>query len=266
MATILRPWQRVNQLKQFVNSLVYLHKLAHFFAIRRPVIGLVITSFVSRKSLAVPTSVLEWRRFIIGLREFMSQLLSFDEYCDLLAPVGALNSPAELHGMLCGQLSGGARPGLAKWQAMALEFLDLVDLDAELISAQLRQAIAEMYTGTLQALEDEAMGFSLILPDEDTDMGQRLQALAQWCHGFLTGFGSSGLSGDQSFSPESAEALRDFAAIVQIGTDEEDNEQSEADLFEVSEYVRIAAINLFLEFSPPSQNEQAKPGPGGMIH
>ncbi len=190
----------------------------------------------------------------------MSQLLSFDEYCDFLAPVGALNSPAELHGMLCGQLSGGARPGLAKWSQMALAFLDLVDLDEKLISAELRQAIAEMYSNTLLALEDEAMGFSLILPDDDTDMSQRLQALSQWCHGFLTGFGSSGLSGEQSFSPESAEALRDFAAIVQIGTDEDDSDQSESDLFEVCEYVRLAAVNLFLEFSPPSREGQKKPG------
>ncbi|MBB6519951.1 UPF0149 family protein [Pseudoteredinibacter isoporae] len=190
----------------------------------------------------------------------MSQLLSFDEYCDFFAPIGALNSPAELHGMLCGQLSGGARPGLAKWQQMALVFLDLVDLDDKLISAELRQAIAEMYSNTLLALEDEAMGFSLVLPDEDTEMSQRLQALSQWCHGFLTGFGSSGLSGEQSFSPESAEALRDFAAIVQIGTDEDDSEQSESDLFEVCEYVRLAAVNLFLEFSPPSGEGKKQPG------
>ncbi|GAA6151640.1 UPF0149 family protein [Pseudoteredinibacter isoporae] len=190
----------------------------------------------------------------------MSQLLSFDEYCDFLAPVGALNSPAELHGMLCGQLSGGARPGLVKWQQMSLEFLDLIDLDDSLISAELRQAIAEMYSNTLLALEDEAMGFSLVLPDEDTEISQRLQALSQWCHGFLTGFGSSGLSGEQGFSPESAEALRDFAAIVQIGTDEDDSEQSESDLFEVCEYVRLAAINLFLEFSPPSRDTKKQPG------
>lgn len=190
----------------------------------------------------------------------MPQLLSFDEYCDFLAPIGALNSPAELHGMLCGLLSGGARPGTSKWQSVAIEFLDLDELDASLISAEFQQAIVDMYSATLSALDDETMGFNLVLPEEDVEMGQRLQTLSQWCHGFLSGFGSSGLSGEQSFSPESAEALRDFAAIVQIGTDEDDTEQSEADLFEVCEYVRVAVIHLFLEFAPPSTKGQKAPG------
>ncbi len=190
----------------------------------------------------------------------MPQLLNFDEYCDFLAPIGALNSPAELHGMLCGLLGGGARPSTSKWQGIALAFLDLEELDASLISAEFRQAIADMHSATLVALEDESMGFNLVLPDEDVDMGQRLQALSQWCHGFLSGFGSSGLSGEQSFSPESAEALRDLAAIVQIGTDEDDTDQSEADLFEVCEYVRVAAIHLFLEFAPAPPEGEKSPG------
>ncbi|MCV6613357.1 MAG: UPF0149 family protein [Cellvibrionaceae bacterium] len=175
--------------------------------------------------------------------------LSFDEYCDLFAPIGALNSPAELHGMLCGRLCGGARQQRDKWLKLAWEFLDLVDLAQVSISSELETAVADLYTQTLASLEDENLSFNLLIPAEDTDMAQRLEALGQWCHGFLTGFGSSGLGGEQSFSPESAEALRDMAAIVQIATDEEDSEQSQADLFEVSEYVRLAAVTLFLEFN-----------------
>lgn len=182
-------------------------------------------------------------------------LLNFDEYCDQLVPIGALNSPAELHGMLCGRLSGGSRMGRTEWLKTAWEFLDLLDLEEVHISPELEDSVAGLYTGTLAQLSDDDMSFALLIPDDDTDIAQRLQALSQWCHGFLSGFGSSGLSGNQTFSPESAEALRDFAAIVQIGTDAEDTEQSEADFFEVSEYVRLAALNLFFEFGGQAEEK-----------
>jgi len=181
----------------------------------------------------------------------MSTLLSFDDYCDLLVPVGALNSPAELHGMLCGRLCGGSRLLRADWLSLAWNFLDLVDEQETKIDQALEDSIAELYNGTLVQLQDESLSLQLLVPDDETDIGQRLQALSQWCYGFLTGFGSSGLSGDQTFSNESAEALRDYASIVQIGTDEDESEQSETDFFEVSEYVRLAAINMFLEFGLP---------------
>ena len=34
--------------------------------------------------------------------------LNFDDLANLLAPLGTLNSPSELHGLLCGKLAGGA--------------------------------------------------------------------------------------------------------------------------------------------------------------
>lgn len=178
----------------------------------------------------------------------MSALHNFDHYCDLFAPVGALNSPAELSGMLTGRLCGGNRLGNDKWLRLALEFLDLIDLEHVTINPELGRAITDMYPATLASLEDQNLSFQLLLPDDDTDLGLRLEALGQWCHGFLTGFGSSGLNGNQEFSPDAADALRDFASIVQIDNDNDETNQQESDFFEVADYVRISAINLFLEF------------------
>ncbi len=41
--------------------------------------------------------------------------LNFDDLCDLLVPLGTINSPSELHGLLCGKLCGGAQLGEIPW-------------------------------------------------------------------------------------------------------------------------------------------------------
>ena len=50
--------------------------------------------------------------------------LAFDEVCDLFVELGAHNSPAEMHGLLAGQLSAGKRIDYAEWLHEAKEFID----------------------------------------------------------------------------------------------------------------------------------------------
>ncbi len=183
--------------------------------------------------------------------------LAFDDFCNLLIPLGALNSPAELHGWLCGKLSGGARLDEAAWRQGALEFLDIDSLDKDA-----DRAVVDLYSVSLQQFEEAAFGLQLLLPDDDSDLETRAQALGQWCHGFLSGFGSAGIAGDRTFSTDASDALRDIAQMVQIGIDEdESDETNESNLFEVIEYVRVAVLNLFEECgvvsSTPSGDDSA---------
>src|SRR5690606_26477934 len=83
------------------------------------------------------------------------------------------------------------------------------------------------------------------LPDDDSDISERVAALSQWCHGFLTGFGSAGAKDE--LSEDARDTLQDLAALVQITADDEDD--SEADYMEVTEYVRMAAASLYYEFA-----------------
>ncbi len=182
-------------------------------------------------------------------------LMAFDDLADMLLPLGAVNSPAELHGMLCGRLSGGAPLQVQQWLRLAWEFLDLsgeAGGEAALVLQQLHRV-------TQAQLRDEEFGLELQLPDDDTDLDQRLAALSQWCHGFLSGFGSAGIAGDRQLSADASDALRDFAAIVQISADEEADEESESHYMELVEYVRMATLTLFLEFAAEAPPEPAAP-------
>ncbi len=169
----------------------------------------------------------------------------FDDLADTFLSLGTINSPAELHGLLCGRLAGGMRYENAEWEDTAWEFLDPVHPPEPDAHAQ----IGSLYVATLGQFQDVELGFQLLLPDDEVELSQRLAALGQWCHGFLSGFGSSGISGDHPMSAEAAEILRDFTEIAQISEGEEDSEDGEADFINVAEHVIMGAVSLFLEMN-----------------
>lgn len=167
---------------------------------------------------------------------------NFDELCDLLVPLGTINSPSELHGLLCGKLCGGAQLSEVHWLLDAVEFLDFTQAPDE----RVRNALTQLYQASLTQLGD---GFSLklMLPDDEVELSQRTAALGQWCYGFLTGFGSAGKA-DRVLTDDVEDGLRDLAAIAQIAIEDGEDDADEADFAEVSEYVRMLAASLFLEF------------------
>lgn len=169
--------------------------------------------------------------------------LRFDDLANLLLPLGTLNSPSELHGLLCGKLAGGAQLTEINWLLDAVEFLDFTQAPDE----KVREALTALFYLTRDQLKDD-FALKLMLPDDDSGMGERVEALGQWCHGFLTGFGSAEVNAKREISEEVEDTLRDLASIVQIQVDEDDDE-AEADYMEVTEYVRMAVNALYMEFA-----------------
>lgn len=190
-------------------------------------------------------------------------LPDFDVVADLFVSLGALNSPAELHGMLCGHLCGGNRFSDGDsdsesdantntkdnngWRKNALAFLDLESMNPADLDEQAQEFFDSVYTNTLEQFKSDQFELDLLLPSDETDLDQRISSLGHWCHGFLSGFGSSGISGDTKLSEETTGVLRDFAAFVQINPDDAEDEESEADFMEIVDYVQVAVKTVFLE-------------------
>jgi uncharacterized protein len=143
----------------------------------------------------------------------------------------------ELHGSLCGYLSGGGRASPADWlQRLAL------DVAASDVPAA-DSALQRLFDATRAEFDDDELGFELLLPDDEAPLEQRADALISWCRGFLGGFGLA--SGEHPpLSPESAEALEDLGKIAGSALAYDDPEADEDALAEVSEYVRVAALLL----------------------
>lgn len=167
------------------------------------------------------------------------QALSFDDVADLAVELGSSVSPSELHGLLVGQLATGKRFSESQWLLEAARLLD-VDKPEEQIQ---QREIQQLYQQTLAQLENEAMDFALLLPEEDVDFNQILASVSEWCAGFLAGYA---IAGSGVVDQDTDEVLQDFAAISQVGEEEDIDEVAQQALFEVAEYVRVAALSLFL--------------------
>ncbi len=181
----------------------------------------------------------------------LSAMPDFDELADLFTQLGALGSPSECHGLLCGHLSAGARLESAAWLAMVGQQQDLEQIEG----TDAQRLLADLYRASLARLEDMGFAFNPLLPDEQAPLAQRVEALGHWCQGFLSGFGLAYKRTEAELSEEARGALRDFAEIALVAEDTESTEENEADLMEVFEYVRMAALLVFNECNGTPDSE-----------
>jgi uncharacterized protein YgfB (UPF0149 family) len=165
--------------------------------------------------------------------------IDMPDYAEVSAQIAQLQlgmDAAELHGSLCGFLSGGESPGRAGWlpQVMAEPDPGHIELDS---------ALDRLFVATEALMESPDFGFELLLPGEATPVGERGDALLGWCRGFLGGFGLAA-GAHPPLSEDSADALRDLARMAASELSYEDPEGDEESLAEVTEFVRVAALLL----------------------
>ncbi len=172
-------------------------------------------------------------------------VFDFDEIADHLLEQGESVSPAELHGCLAGLLGSLGR---VSGDAALAGLNTALGLD---LHGELAERIQQLYTVTADAVEDEAFEFHPLLPDDDEEIAQRTEAMAAWCRGFLAGYAQGKVSGGDTgaaVAADSAEALKDFAAIAQAAVDDDqDEEDAEQDYAEIVEYLRFAALNVVMD-------------------
>jgi yecA family protein len=168
--------------------------------------------------------------------------LDFDDFANQLLAAGAQESPAYLHGGLCGVYAGAGPVTPEDCLAAVSQALDMP------LQGELAESCLQLAGFTAAALEDEEFGFQLYLPGDEVDIDQRVQALSDWCRGFLAGYALVATSdSDAGLDKESGESLADIAAIAEAAVDAEaDDEESESHYYEISEYLRFATLNLFM--------------------
>jgi uncharacterized protein YgfB (UPF0149 family) len=174
--------------------------------------------------------------------------VQFDDLANALLEQGEMVSPAELHGCLCGMLGGGFAGG----ESDILQELEQT-LDASL-HGELADEVIGLHHAARVCIEDGNFDLQPLLPDDDLELPQRIAAMASWCRGFLSGYAQARVKADArgaAVAPDSAEALRDFAAIAQAGLDSEDeaqtDDEAERQYAELHEYLRVAAMNVLMD-------------------
>lgn len=181
-------------------------------------------------------------------------LPDFDTLANELVRAGGFGSPSELHGCLCGHLAAGDRYEPASWLSTAAEILEI----SELSDQGLAESLHRLYQVSLEQLTSGDFSFSLLMPDDETAMAQRSEALGLWCHGFLSGYSIAGGVEDK-LSEDARDAFRDMVQVAQIALDSDDD-GNEADFVEVYEYIRMSGLLIFAECNEPALSESVPPG------
>ncbi|MGH8081024.1 MAG: UPF0149 family protein [Lysobacter sp.] len=156
-------------------------------------------------------------------------------------------SASELHGALCGWLAGGGA-NVREWPAKVLA-------DAATATPAADSALDRLRLASAAQMVDPEYGFELLLPDADASLTERSGALFDWCRGFLGGFGLAA-GPVPTLSEESREALTDLAKFAATAPQDEGDEDDEAALTELEEFVRIVALGLHGDVALAAQHRQ----------
>ncbi|MFY0663416.1 MAG: UPF0149 family protein [Natronospirillum sp.] len=169
---------------------------------------------------------------------------------DVLADLDPTESVAFLHGSLVARLVSGLRLERAAWLATAQEQLEI---DAELTEEH-AAVLHQLYDQTLGDLSNDAFRLRLVLPSEDAALADRLEALSDWCAGFVSTLGVTG----QLSAPdgEDEELLEDLIAIAQLDVESESDAEAEEDYAALTEHVRLAAHHFQLVLGAPAADQK----------
>jgi uncharacterized protein YgfB (UPF0149 family) len=169
----------------------------------------------------------------------------------MLQQASSLVGAAESHGMLWGMSCSGTAPSFELWMAQVLADVQL----SPSVREQCNLLLASTYQETLSQLHSPNLEFQPLLLGDDCGLGLRVQALGEWCEGFLYGLGLGSATDPLEWSADVQEILRDIGEISKLQFDNEGPiEDAENDYMEVLEYVRMAVLlmseELRLKASP----------------
>ena len=147
----------------------------------------------------------------------------------------------ECHGALCGLFCARGQLDKSAWLDFIAHGLDPQDL----LKRDALDVLGMLHELTRNQINDSTLDFHPLLPEDDAPVDERIEALAQWCQGFLLGLSAGGVQQIDALPGEVGEILRDLIEIARADSyeldEDEEDEQSYAQLLE---YVRAGVLLL----------------------
>jgi|LGOV01.1.fsa_nt_gb uncharacterized protein YgfB (UPF0149 family) len=177
----------------------------------------------------------------------MSEIeIQYDEITDSLKRISVEQDAAEVHGALCGLFCTVNGLTAAYWLDNTLTNApeeDAMTIDA--LNSESRSLLTLLFSATEKQLKGEDFDFQLFLPDDNSGLYSRVEALSNWCQGFLFGLSQGGLTDPEGLPGELPEIIKDIVEISRAESYElDDDTEDEKDFMELVEFVRVA-IQLF---------------------
>jgi uncharacterized protein YgfB (UPF0149 family) len=174
---------------------------------------------------------------------FGENVVTFEQLEDLFYQLDIEASVSGFHGFLCGRLCSGP----VEMQDLIASTTQWLALKNEVAEAA-RDPLETFFESALTDLQDMAFIFQPLLPDDELPLPERLLAIGDWCSHYVSGLGE-GIGEAFEVSGEGREALQDLAAIGQISSEFEVDDDGERDYLELVEYIRVAVQLIFADLN-----------------
>ena len=171
------------------------------------------------------------------------RLPSFNAIKQALECFNAIGTAAESHGLLCALLVTGAMVRKQAWvNSILTQHIEKGDVSAQ----DAKDVLAKLYDITEAGLATDNFNLQLLLPDDDVDIQLRIEALSEWCQGFLSGLNLVGINVENHSNPEVNETLQDMIKIATMMHQGEKTGDADAEnnLVELIEYTRMAVVMI----------------------
>lgn len=142
----------------------------------------------------------------------------------------------------------GAVTGIAVSNPEVFVVQSLVDLlGVEALSDQ--ATVQAFVNAAVEELHNQDFSFSVMLPDDDVPLPERIEALGDWISSFLAGMAlgleQRGGIDFESMGEEAREIVEDFSAISEVeATEDLVGAEAEADFVELEEFVKVGTLLL----------------------
>ncbi len=177
---------------------------------------------------------------------------NYEQLNEMLIASGAGFHASECHGFLCALVCGN---GLIQEQKIKEYFL--LDSNEVLNPDECFNHLKALAEDIETKMYSSDLDLELLLVDEDDALAERSRSLAEWCQGFMSGLGLSGVK-DEQIPSESQELISDFYKIANLDADDKDDSGQGNDfaLMELIEYVRMGTIYIFEDLQGNPENYQ----------
>ncbi|SEG64495.1 YecA family protein [Vibrio hangzhouensis] len=175
-----------------------------------------------------------------------------------LQQAGLAVSPAELHGLLVGMLSGGLGLSDDSWQPLMFDYTNdgmgwpqsTIVRAKSLLDFSIKELTAQ-----------QGFELSLFIPNEDVEASifELADGLSEWVNHFISGLGLINAQLSKA-SADTKEALADLEEIARLGIDEDDDLEEQGQLLEqVIEHVKACVLTIHAEFGVKPSKASGKP-------
>lgn len=170
--------------------------------------------------------------------------IPYQAFSQHLKSLEVLASPAELHAQASAMLCFNADTDYATWvRAVMTDFCV-----ADIIPEAVQEVFSAVFEMAKKQLADDQYGYNLMLPDDNSELGERLAELSAWVQAFISGLGQAGFS-NVGLSSEGREFISDLNAITLLDERVEGVESDEMDYQQVIEYVRCGVMLIYAELN-----------------